>query len=243
MIHSLVIGGTRGVGREVVGLFADQDQLVSVIGKRPPAAGDIVSDKVGYWAVDITDEDALFAALVRILERGKLSNLVFAHRYRGDGDVWDGEIAVSLTATKKIIEKLSCEFHEGSHKSIVLTSSIVSHLVAQEQPVGYHVAKAGLTQMARYYAVELGIQAITVNSVSPSVFIKEESKQYYQQNPDLCELFSKITPLGRMGTAREIANVIVFLCSSAASYITGQDIVVDGGISLQAQPAMARKLK
>jgi NAD(P)-dependent dehydrogenase (short-subunit alcohol dehydrogenase family) len=243
MIHSLVVGGTRGIGREVVKLFARQGHIVSVIGKRPALASDVVSDNVRYWTIDFTNEQVLFATLTEIVERGKLCNLVFAHRYKGNDDPWEGELATSLTATKKFIEQLSTEFVKDNHNSIVLTSSIVSHLIADEQPLGYHVAKAGLNQMARYYAVTLGKQGIRVNSVSPSVFIKEESYEYYQSNPELCQLFSKITPLGRMGTAGEIASVIAFLCSPAASYITGQDIVVDGGISLQAQPALARKVR
>ncbi len=242
MIHSLVVGGTRGIGREVVKLFTSRGHAVSVIGRRPPPAEDTASDKVRYWMIDFTDEMALFGALAGILEQGKLNNLVFTHRYKGSGEAWEGELVTSLTATKKIIERLAGEFDHDSRNSIVLTSSIVSHLVADEQPVGYHVAKAGLTQMARYYAVTLGMHGIRVNTVSPSVFIKEESEEYYRKNQDLCKLFNKITPLGRMGTAGEIASVISFLCSPAASYITGQDIVVDGGISLQAQPTLARKV-
>ncbi len=242
MIHSVVVGGTRGIGREVVKLFADQEHNVSAVGRRPPVPEDAVSDKVCYWTRDLTDEKELLAALAGILERGKLSNLVFSHRYKGNGDAWEGELATSLTATKKIIERLSGEFDNENCNSIVLTSSIASHLVAEEQPVGYHVARAGLTQMVRYYAMTLGAKGIRVNAVSPSVFVKEESQEYYRQHPDLCRLFGKITPLGRMGTAGEIASVIAFLCSPAASFVTGQDIVVDGGISLQAQPTLARKV-
>ena len=242
MIHSLVIGGTRGIGREVVKLFAGQGHFVSVVGKRPALVADATSDNVRYWTIDFTNENELFAALTGIVKSGKLCNLVFAHRYKGNENQWEGELATSLTATKKIIEQLSTEFSKDSHNSIVITSSIVSHLIADEQPLGYHVAKAGLCQMARFYAVTLGQKGIRVNSVSPSVFIKEESQEYYRNNPELLQLFSKITPLGRMGNAGEIASVITFLCSPAASYITGQDIIVDGGISLLAQPTLARKL-
>lgn len=242
MIHSLVIGGTRGIGKEVVRLFDSQGHAVSVIGKHPPQNENAVSNKVHYKTLDLMDRQSLFKILTEVVQRGKLSNLVFTQRFRGEGDAWEGEIATSLDSTKRIIEQLASEFCDDGCKSIVLVSSIVSHLVAEEQPVGYHVAKAGLNQMARYYAMTLGTYGIRVNTVSPSVFIKEESKEYYRQNSQLYELYSKITPLGRMGTAREIADVIAFLCSPAASFITGQDIIVDGGISLQAQPSLVCKL-
>jgi NAD(P)-dependent dehydrogenase (short-subunit alcohol dehydrogenase family) len=216
---------------------------VSSIGRRPPTAEDAALPGVCHWTVDLADEIVREQSLSEILQRGKLAHLVFAHRYKGSGEAWEGEIATSLTLTRKIIERLAMEFMDAGSNAIVLTSSIVSHLVADEQQVGYHVAKAGINQMARYFAVTLGGRGIRVNTVSPSVFIKEESRDYYRQNDELCNLFKRITPLGRMGTAEEIANVIVFLCSPQASYITGQDIVVDGGISLQAQPSLARKLQ
>lgn len=240
MMHSLIVGGTRGIGREVVRLFSGKGEAVSVIGGRPPAAGEEKLPRVRHWKVDITDPAALETVFPEILARGKLSSLVFAQRYKGSGNAWDGEIATSLTAARTIIDRLALEFAAAG--AIVLTSSVVSHLVADEQQVGYHVAKAGLNQMARYYAVKLGGRGIRVNTVSPSVFVKEESREYYAQNGGLCDLFGRITPLGRMGEAREVAAAIAFLCSPDASFITGQDLVVDGGISLQAQPTLARKL-
>ena len=242
MTHSVVIGGTRGVGREVVRLFAGQGHDVSVLGRRPAAPDTAAGEKVRCWTLDITAEAELAAALDEVLERGTLTNLVFAHRFKGDGDPWEGELAASLSATRRIVERVAGAFDPEQGGSIVCTSSILSRLVADDQPVGYHVAKAGLAQMARYYAVALGPRGIRVNIVSPALYIKEESQEYYRNNPELCRGFSDITPLGRMGSAAEIASVIGFLCSRGASFVTGQDIVVDGGISLQAQPALSRKI-
>lgn len=242
MQHSLVIGGTRGIGREVVNCFVEAGHCVSVVGLHKPSSEYLDHPSVRFWEADISDSANLTGLFEQILQRGKISNIVFSHRFKGSGDFWEGEISTSLTATKAIIETLADDFVEQGSKSIVLISSIVSHLVAEEQQVGYHVAKAGLNQMARYYAATLGSRKIRVNTVSPSVFIKEESSEYYRNNQKLTELFCSITPLGRMGTAEEIAGVVAFLCSDTASYITGQDLVVDGGISLQAQPTLARKL-
>lgn len=242
MVHSVVIGGTSGIGREIVKLFASQGHKVSIVGRKPSLVGGCESENCCYFFQEISEEKSLESVLESITARGKINNLVFAHRYKESENQWDMELAVSLNATKRVIETLVDCFETRSDNSIVLISSIASSFIADEQPVGYHVAKAGLNQMARYYAVVLGKLGIRVNTVSPSVFIKDESEEYYKEHPELCSLFSQISPLGRMGTANEIARVVTFLCSSDASFVTGQDIVVDGGITLQAQPSLARQL-
>lgn len=241
--HSLVVGGTRGIGRAVVRTFTDAGHRVSVIGRRPAAERDEDIPGTEYWTVDVVDEGAVSAALTEILDRrGKLSNLVFLQRYRGQGDPWTGEIETTLTATRNIIERLGDHFDRAGDCGIVVLSSMADQYVIEGQPVGYHVVKAGLQQMVRYYAVKLGPRGIRVNSVSPGTVLKDENREFYLRNAELQELFKQTIPLGRMGTARETANVVAFLCSPEASFVTGQNIVVDGGVSLRSQEALARAL-
>lgn len=242
--HALIIGGTRGIGRALVRTLAEEDQAMSVVGRRPPEEVDRHIPDTHYWTVDLLERGRLAVTLAEIIEQnGKLNNLVFFQRYRGEGDDWTGEIETSLSATKRVIEHLVSEFDDASSdNSIVVVSSVASHYVAEEQPLSYHVAKAGLTQMVRYYAVTLGPKGIRVNSVSPGTILKDESKDFYLQNEQLYGLYKEITPLNRMGTSEEIADVIAFLCSSRASFVTGQNIVVDGGVSLQWHESLARQL-
>ena len=242
-IHSLIIGGTRGTGRELVRLFAENGHAVSVIGRRIPSEKDQRQPGVHFWTADVCDGEALEAALQEVLARnGPLNNLVFLQRFKGDGDKWLGELDVSLSVTKNVIEALTNKFSKSGGNSIVIVSSIADQFISDGQPVGYHVAKAGLYQMVCYYAVALGPKGIRVNCVSPSTMVKEENREFYQKNKPLVEVFEKTIPLGRMGTALESANVISFLCDPKASYVTGQKLVVDGGVSLLSQEALARKL-
>jgi NAD(P)-dependent dehydrogenase (short-subunit alcohol dehydrogenase family) len=238
--HSLIIGGTRGIGRALARRLAADGHVVSVVGRRA-SSGESVSG-TRYWSVDLTETESTCASLSGIIaEQGPLNNLVFLQRFKGAGDKWRGELETSLTATKCVIEHLAGHFAAGANNSIVLVSSAAGNVIADEQPVGYHVAKAGLNQMARYFAVTLGGKGIRVNTVSPGTVIKEENRGFYARNKRLVEVFRQAIPLGRMGTAEEIASVIAFLCSAQSSFITGQNLLVDGGISLLSQETLLHK--
>ncbi len=241
--HTLIIGGTRGIGRALVKTLAKENRVLSVIGKRPPIEKDTQIPNIRYWIVDLLNQKLLAETLTEIIsQNGKLSSVVFFQRDRGEGDDWKQEIETSLTATRNVIEHLADKFDDSDERSIVIVSSIAGHYIAEEQPLSYHVAKAGLNQMARFYAVALGPKQIRVNCVSFGTILKEESKDFYLQNRKLHNFYKRITPLGRMGTAEDIAGVIAFLCSPKASFITGQNIIVDGGISLRSHESLARHL-
>lgn len=237
-LHTLVVGGTRGIGRVVARRFAADGHAVSAVGRRSPsspAAG------VRDWPADVTDPESLGETLDEILaESGKLASLVLVQRFRGEDDPWQGELDVSVTATRGLIERLQDSFAERPNGAIAIVSSNASRLVADEQSVGYHAAKAALRQMTRYYAVALGPRGIRVNCVSPGSVLKDESSPLLRTNEPLLELYRRTTPLGRMGRPEDVADAIAFLCSPQASFITGVDLVVDGGLSLLWQESLIR---
>lgn len=240
-IHSLIIGGTSGIGSVLVKTLAEENHLLSVIGLQLPNTEDQLSPNIHYWPVNLLDCNDLVKVLREIIrQRGKINNLIFSLRYRGDEDDWQNEIQLILTTTKNIIENMINEFK--GQGSIVVINSKASHLVAAEQPLSYHVTRAGLAQIVRYYACILGEKNIRVNSVSPGTVLKAESKVFYETNNQLYNLYKRITPLGRMGTSEDVANVVSFLCSAKASFITSQDIVVDGGLSAQLHETMANEV-
>jgi NAD(P)-dependent dehydrogenase (short-subunit alcohol dehydrogenase family) len=236
--HTVVVGGTKGLGQVIAETFLRKDHRVSALGRSSPVGGS--GEKTAeYIKVDFNDRNALEASLALLLSRGPFQNLIFTQRQRGGQDLWQDEIEVSLTATQTITACLSKELATGS--SIVFVSSVAGDLVAQEQGAGYHVSKAGLNHLARYYAVTLGPRGIRCNSVSPSIFIKEENRSYHE-DAERSAFYRKVIPLGRAAAADEICNVIAFLCSPEASYVTGQNIYVDGGLSVQAHLTLARAI-
>lgn len=238
--HFVVIGGCRGIGKITVDKLAETGCSVSVISRNIP---DRETINITYYKCDITHNAKLRHTLSRIVkQKGKVSHLIFFQRFRDTGDDWQGEFETSLTATKNCIEFLKDYFSDTPEKSIVIISSIVGNMVAYEQPLSYHVAKAALIQLVRYYAVGLGSYGIRINSISPATVLKSEAKSFYQKNHALGDLYSKIIPLGRMGVPEDIYGVISFLCSPESQYITGQNIIVDGGLSLLAHEGLLRKV-
>jgi NAD(P)-dependent dehydrogenase (short-subunit alcohol dehydrogenase family) len=238
--HTLVVGGTRGVGAAFAARASGAGDLVSIIGRTK------IEDNAGsptrHFSVDLSDQSALAQALGHVAARGPLHSAAFFQRHRGEGDAWAGELATTLGATRQVIEWMAVSGNHAEEASIVVIGSSAAQFIASEQPDSYHVAKAALVQLARFYAVTLGPKRIRVNAISSGTIVKEESRQFYASHPELEALYQRIVPLGRMCAANDIVDVAMFLLSSQASYITGQNIVVDGGVSLLWQESLARNL-
>ena len=237
--HTLVIGGTKGIGRTLVRHLALANHTVSVIGRSKPSGFDRLR-RVRAWSADVTDGPRLQRALSDVVRRqGSVSGAVLLQRYRGDD--WADEFATTVTATRQLLDWAGEHLDDrGEGKAVVVVSSVAAWYVASEQPVSYHVAKAAVSQLVRYYAVALGPKGIRVNAIAPGTIVKEESKPFYTDHPELEQLYREIVPLGRMGTADDLAHLALFLLSARASFVTGQNIVLDGGVSLQWHESLAR---
>lgn len=241
--HIMIVGGTHGAGRELVSLLSGQGAHVSVLGRRPPGEDDAVLSGVRFYQGDLTDRDDILSYVeASVRDNGPINGIAFYQRYRGGGDDWTGEIAVSLTGTRDVVEAAVPYFAHSGPKSIVMISSIAGQFIASEQSVSYHLAKAGVERIAAYYAVTLGREGIRVNCVRPGTMLKEESKDFYLNNKSLVELYEKLTPLGRMGSSLELAKTVRFLLSDDASFITGQILAMDGGVSLQWPEGVCREI-
>lgn len=165
--------------------------------------------------------------------RGPVDAIAFFQRFRGSTDAWEGELRTSLSATKSFIEESERYFGAQSLRSIALVSSVNATFISPSLPPGYHVAKAGLCQLARYYACTLGVRGIRVNAVCPSTFVKPETERYYADHPEEATRLTASSPLGKIPSYRDVNDAVRFLLGEHAAFITGQTLFVDGGISLR----------
>ncbi len=184
-------------------------------------------------------EDVKVIGRSDILSAGEYDVIVFAQRYRGSHHA-AGHYAVMIDKTRQILDWVGIKCPRGA--SVIMISSVASRVILSEQPDSYHIAKAGLEALVRYYAVKLGPKGIRVNAIAPGATIKPESREFYNTNEELRSVYEQVVPLQRIGTADDIADVTRFLASDQASYLTGQTIVLDGGLSCVGQESIMRQL-
>ena len=239
--HILIVGGSKGLGRQTALFLLSQGWRVTVISRSTPE-GFPETDRYQFRSFDLISGKDLPGLLSEITDNcGAITAVAFCQRYRGSDNPWEGEIACSIDATRRFIETLALQL-KLQNLAIDLVSSVNAKFTSPGIPLSYHVAKSGLLQLVRYFAVTLGKQGIRINSVSPGSYLKQESAKGILVDKNLVALNTHVIPLGRMCVAQEVVNAIEFLVSEKSSFITGQDLVVDGGISLVYQEVLAKSV-
>lgn len=243
--HTIIVGATSPLAFKTISAFLSRGDRVSQI-SRSGAQDSSISEHAANSFVysfdlnNLADIPDLFKRIVK--EHGAVTRICFFQRYRNGTDItpWEGEYTVSLRATNIFIEQFRDQPLSNVDRSIVIISSPADTSVVLEQSASYHAVKASLSQMVRYYAVMLGENKIRVNGIKPAIVLKPRAQQFYAEHPELVTLFNRVTPIGRMGLPADIANAVLFLSSDLASYITGQILSVDGGLSLHESASLAR---
>jgi NAD(P)-dependent dehydrogenase (short-subunit alcohol dehydrogenase family) len=238
--HVLVVGGSKGTGRTIVRTMVQKGRRVSVVSRSIP------EQKVKgarYYAADVSRPEIASTVADIVRRHGPLNHVVCAQQFRGEGDSWTGSMDVTLSGVMRVVEAAKDLFASGANNTIVIIGSITGRLINVEQHVGYHVAKAGIDHMVRYYALSLGPKGIRVNAVAPNTILKDENTEFYTvRNKKIGDLYASLSPLGRMTTAQDVADTVAFLTSDQSAAITGQTLVVDGGVTLINPEGLARRL-
>ena len=223
---ALVTGGTRGIGRAVVEQLRDLGARVLTVAR---SGADIEADVV-------TDRAKIVAAV-----QGPLHVLVHnaGTNVRGSLVSYDDAtierlIALNLTAPLMLSRDLHPRLREAGDASVIHVGSVAGQ-TALPTGVAYGAAKAGLAQAARTLALEWARDGIRVNTVAPWYTRTPLVEPVLADAAKLAAILAR-TPLGRIAEPHEVATVIAFLAMPASSYVTGQCIAVDGGMTIQGLP-------
>lgn len=239
--NALVTGGTRGIGRAVVTELLDLGAHVTLVARSPAevdAAVRELGDRVTGVAGDVTRAADRARISGHVRERGPLHVLV--HNAGGnvrarltdyDDATIESMIALNLTAPVLLSRDLHPALRAAGGASVIHVGSVAG-LVALPTGVAYGSAKAGIAQVARTLALEWARDGIRVNTVAPWYTRTPLVEPVLAQPERLAAIVAR-TPLGRIAEPHEIATVVAFLAMPAASYITGQCLAVDGGMSIQ----------
>lgn len=235
--HAIVTGSTRGIGRAIAEALIAQGAHV-LISSEDAADTDRVAAELGMpgQACDVADPAALAALTDRAMaEFGGLDILVCNAGITGHpGPVADIDMAdyarvmaINLTSQVQLCNlALPHIAAQGGGAAILLSS--LSGLRGNGRINAYALAKAGVAQLARNLAVEWGPKAVRVNAVSPG-FIATELSQPLLDDAAFMARRMAMTPLRRPGTPAEVAGAVTFLASAAGAFVTGHNLVIDGG--------------
>ena len=235
--NAIVTGSTRGIGRAVAQALADAGARVAVVGRDKSKASEI-ANQVGNGAqgfgCDVADT-AQVSQLIADVEKefGGIDILVNNAGITRDNLVmrlkdedWDEVLNANLRGAFAAIRAVSRGMMKKRSGRIINMASVVG-LNGNKGQANYAASKAGLIALTKSVAKELGSRGILVNAIAPG-FIETEMTD--AMTPEARSALNGLIPLERLGKPEDVASAVVFLASDHASYITGQVLVVDGGM-------------
>jgi len=235
--NALVTGSTRGIGRAIAETLAKSGARVAIVGRelqKAQQAATAVGNGAQGFACDVTDTAAV-AKLVADVETafGSIDILVNNAGITRDNlvmrlkdDDWDSVQNANLRGAFAAIRAVSRGMMKRRSGRIINISSIIG-MIGNKGQANYAASKAGLIALTKSVAKELGSRNILVNAVAPG-FI--ETEMTAAMTPEAREGLGKQIALERLGTPQDVAAAVAFLASDLATYITGQVLVVDGGM-------------
>jgi NAD(P)-dependent dehydrogenase (short-subunit alcohol dehydrogenase family) len=235
--RAVITGGAHGIGAATARRFAAHGAAVAIVDIDADAATALAGELGGHaFVADVLDTAALQGAIDAAAEA--LGGLTILFNNAGFGtakpieqysdDEFHRLVDGSLTSTWAGVRAAVPHLRAGGGAIVNMAGTTATRATRGEAP--YTAAKAGVIALTRTAAVELA-PGIRVNCVSPG-YIETRLTRALSKVPDLKETIESRIPAQRFGTAEEVADAVVFLCSPMASYITGADLTIDGGSAL-----------
>ncbi|MBA12979.1 MAG: SDR family oxidoreductase [SAR202 cluster bacterium] len=252
---AIVTGGAQGIGAGIVRQMASLGVKVLVadidMDMASRTASDIVNtgSEAKAFKVDVTSYDDLKLMINEAQNLwGRIDYLVNNAFSAGEATI-GGATEVSETQWNADFSALVSSVYAGSKYAIpvmadggggsIVNISSVHGILVSKKALTYETGKAAVIAMTRQMAVDYGEFGIRVNSISPGHIVTERLAERWKNNPSGLKFFEDQYPVKRTGVPEDIGNATVFLCSDEASFITGHNLVVDGGLSIQLQENLA----
>ena len=245
MKTALITGAGIGIGRATAHAFADAGYRVivtDILESDGQAVADAITAKGGtaeFHKLDVTST-AGAEAVVQATEDayGAIDTIIcnagIAHKVPLDqltDEKWDFTMDVDLKGMIRVIRAAAPKMRAAKSGSIICLSSIMGVAYGWDEHVHYSAAKSGVVGLVRGLAVELAGEGVRVNGVAPGYIRTAQAlSEEHSLGPAGLEKAADFIPMGRVGEADDIADVILFLASDAARYMTGQVVTVDGGL-------------
>ena len=236
----IVTGASRGIGAEVARGISSRGGGVVLVARSADALGALAAGLPGPSATvvgDVADTEVVGEAVAAGEGLGGLWGVVnnaginpFYHPVTETPlSEWDEVLRVNLLGTAAFSRAVGRHLVETGTAGRIVNVSSIAGLTGLANIGPYNASKAAIDALTRTLAVELGPAGVLCNSVAPGTIATEMVEDLMTANPVLKERLVSKAPLGRIGTVAEAAWPIVFLLTDAASFITGQTLVVDGG--------------
>jgi len=234
---AVVTGAGRGIGKAVAARLAAEGAKVACCGRTLVNVEATASETAGKaYAVDVADSKQVSETCEKILKDfGRVDVLVNNAGVTRDqllmrmsDEDWDTVLDTNLKGAFNFTKALTRSFLKQRGGRIVNISSIIG-LTGNAGQTNYAASKAGLIGFTKSVARELASRGITANAVAPGFVVTDMTQSL---GAEAQEALKGRIALGRLGTADDVANVVLFLASDLASYVTGQVITVDGGLAM-----------
>lgn len=238
---AVITGASKGLGKQMAESLAGEGAAVALVARNKELLDGVAAGigqqggKAEVIVADVTDESAVSDVARQVSEKLGVCDILINNagiNNRKSVDEftlkeWNEIVAVNLTAPFLMCRALVPAMKKARWGRIINMTSIMSH-VSLPQRTGYSATKAGLLGMTRALALELAPWQITANGISPGPFATEMNRAIIDDPEKNAQFLARI-PAGRWGKVEEIGRLAVYLCSEEAGFITGTDIVIDGG--------------